>query len=182
MAKFNLFKSITAQIGKNVQNQTREEVIVSLVNKNEAIVILNNLVKNGCLKIASIKNKGSEFIVTYKDLNLDTPQLRGLLKYDQSLTQLEYNNKVRFEEQQNYSTPFLTEMDGAYLGDGSKYEHLLPEDSAFSEWVVQDRGWSSMNEFMNALGLYWREELDKYLKDFYAEQIAPEYEYEAIEE
>ena len=181
--KFNLFEFIVSQIGKNLQGEKKNEIYVSLANKNEAIVIINNIAKNGGLKIVSVKENYGDFIVEYKDVNLNSPSLKTLLKYDESLSRLEYNDKIRYEDYQWYSTPYLTEIDGAFIGDGSKVEHLAPEDYAFANYVVQERGWKDLPEFMNVLGTYWREELDKYNKEFMLYQIAPEWSYgEDLEE
>ena len=188
----NIFKVIRDQLAFNNARKT-EQKLKLMGDYGYPARVLNWLFRQGVLKIDG-KNVTKSVEVTNGKRH--TYYVIPYYDFDQSNSFCDIacdiaENDLIKKDKAGYFTdgPVTTKM--GQLNDKYRYELecpngcedyeyesgtvFYPEDNAFADWVVKDRGWKDMQEFIDTFQDNDKDELAKYLREFYQEQIAPDY-------
>lgn len=137
------------------------------------------MTKQGAFKVSvEIKQDEKEkiYLVTLKDINLDSPFLKDLKRYTVRQNELmSFYDEFRQEDIGNYTSEHLTGFE-AYYNNEYRYEKLDKKDSCTYELYIQSLGFDNYEQYMLFIEKYPNALDEEDFNDFLNQTKVEEYE------
>ena len=140
--------------------------------------VISYLTNQGAIKIAEVKIEphykgGRNYIIEFKDVNLDAPFFKSLKKMDNH-DNLKFNDEFRADDNRYSSNGNIVGYDAYYI-DESRYEKLSREDSCVFELFAQWLGYDNYQDFVDN-NKRSNEEIDSLYARFREGELAADWE------